>query len=412
MSAAKSVKDDPAARAMPPPPNPTPPQEVILGPELNALTTSLKNAVTNTGKIYSFYTDRARLNHSYKPPDSLTASLGREVEKYDQLCDAIESHLLRAIAVLQRDLRREEQRKKDATLAASKGKPGDTLRAAEAIAAQEAVSLADNASATPVPTSSPVVVPPGRRPSAISISSLQRPVVPLKLDLSSSSLRISEDSALFSGGLASPVTLAPKSARALGSNEFPPELMAAFASATSTTANPSAESVGIDLTVEDNETRLPMEIDQVAGSSADKPIELDLDTMEIDMPDLFSDPGAHGNTTRPLVKSQKEGNFLSTFTGDARNIMFPRATKPSSSGQRAQSPSTILANFSQPGSDDGAPLNSNGSATAGGTTFDISSLDLSHLSPSFFSNSGDTDAGFSMDDFLGMGGAGKENNAP
>ena len=30
-----------------------------------------------------------------RPPRSLTAALGREVEKYDQLCDAIESQLAR-----------------------------------------------------------------------------------------------------------------------------------------------------------------------------------------------------------------------------------------------------------------------------------------------------------------------------
>lgn len=29
------------------------------------------------------------------PPRALTLSLGREVEKFDQLCDAMESHLVR-----------------------------------------------------------------------------------------------------------------------------------------------------------------------------------------------------------------------------------------------------------------------------------------------------------------------------
>lgn len=63
-------------------------------------------------------------NYATRPPHSLTDALGREIERYDQLCDTVEAHLVstpfstkgravssmltrcqsRAIAVLQRDL--------------------------------------------------------------------------------------------------------------------------------------------------------------------------------------------------------------------------------------------------------------------------------------------------------------------
>lgn len=299
-------------------------------------------------------------------------------------------------------------------MVASKGKVTESLRAAETVAILETVPLEETVLETPTLLSSPVTVPPGRRPSAISISSLQRPIAPLKLDLSSASLRISEDPTLFSGGL-SPVTLAPKSARPLAPNEFPPDLMAAFTSAASA-AGAQGGSVDIDLTVEDDETHLPMSIDPVAGSSADKPIELDLDSMEIDMSDLFGDSTGHDdsvhsddNTVNGDGKGQKEGNFLTSFPGDAKNVIFSRSTpKPlSSASQPAPSPNTVLANFSQSlqsSGDNGPPSNLTINTISSGGTFDISSLDLSHLSPGFFSNTGDTDMTFSMDDFLSMGG--------
>jgi len=154
-----------------------------------------------------------------------------------------------------------------------------------------------------------------------------------------------------------------------------------------------------------------MSIDPAVGSSADKPIELDLD---IDMTDLFgdstgNDDSVHSddNTMHGDGKGQKEGNFLATFPGDVKNVMFSRATpKPlSSTSQPAPSPNTVLANFSQSlqsSGDNGPPSSTN--TIGGGGAFDISSIDLSHLSPGFFSNTGDTDATFSMDDFLSMGG--------
>lgn len=68
-----------------------------------------------TGQVYQFYADLHKLYvlfnhlqpHTYHvyafpskmdkvgvhPPRSLTSALGREVEKYDQLCDAMETHI-------------------------------------------------------------------------------------------------------------------------------------------------------------------------------------------------------------------------------------------------------------------------------------------------------------------------------
>lgn len=38
---------------------------------------------------------RGITKYASSPPRSLTASLGREIEKYDQLCDSLEAHLAR-----------------------------------------------------------------------------------------------------------------------------------------------------------------------------------------------------------------------------------------------------------------------------------------------------------------------------
>ncbi len=168
----------------------------------------------------------------------------------------------------------------------------------------------------------------GRRPSAISISSLQRPAFPLKLDLSSSSLRMSaEEAAFLSNGLHSPVTLAPKSARP---HDYPVELMAAFTSDIPTAPPPHQESANntIDLTIETPERDVNVNMDGGVGSSADKPIELDLGDMEVDMSDLFGDnssndavdslfspTGANPELAAESVK-QEEQHFLNSFAAN------------------------------------------------------------------------------------------------
>ncbi|KIK70353.1 hypothetical protein GYMLUDRAFT_209393 [Collybiopsis luxurians FD-317 M1] len=308
-SQSKIIKAEQDAKAMPPPPVPTASMG-ILEPEMNALSGCLQNAAVKVAQIIRFHHDARQLNirqHASDPPQSLQASLGRELEKYDQLCDAIETHLIRAISVLQRDLKKEQQRIRDEEKAAA-----EAVAAAKAKAEAEAAANVQIASSspklqalgsaesiaqasgntTPVASASHSPVanssgPPGRRPSAISISSLNRPAFPLKLDLSSQSLRMSADDVLGSG-LRSPVTLAPKSARPIDY-----DLMAAFNDATR---------VDIDLTLPEEGSSNGMNMNNLnpsIGSSADKPIELDMD-MDLDqamMSDLFGDTSEAGNPT-------------------------------------------------------------------------------------------------------------------
>ena len=151
-------------------------------------------------------------------------------------------------------------------------------------------------------------ITPARRQSTISLSSLSRPAFPHKLDLSASALRIHPDE-MIPSGLSSPVTLAPRSARA----SLPPDLvMAALGDA----AN---RPVDIDLTLDgdidmagpssDGQVREMVPIDTSLGSSADKPIELDLD-MDMDVGGYFAHStqaapgGADANLFGPNAGSQ------------------------------------------------------------------------------------------------------------
>ncbi|TFY80145.1 hypothetical protein EWM64_g3870 [Hericium alpestre] len=307
-----SVSKSPSKEgSMLPPPDPKPPQ-AILEPEVDMLTGCLKNIAVKTGQIYGFYADARRLGinkYAARPPQSLTAALGREVEKYDLLCDAMESHLLRAISVLQRDLELEKARiQAEAEAAALKESTEMRPSTPEAPATSAATSdltaqptlLTSSPMGPPAiphpqtPLASPPVATPvtsARRPSTISLSTLNRPQFPHKLDLSAAALRINPEE--ISQGLASPVTLAPKSGRNTAASEFPPhDFMAALASSDV----PANRPVDIDLTsLPDSESGAPQSSnDPALGSSADKPIELDLDSMDIDMSnvqDLFSDAG-------------------------------------------------------------------------------------------------------------------------
>nr|GAT46040.1 predicted protein [Mycena chlorophos] len=322
---------------MPPPP---PPPKGILVAEAEALSTTLKNITTKTAQLYAFFADTRRLGIQHlapTPPQSLSESLGREVEKYDQICDALESKLLHAIAVLQRDAAREKRRKEQeeaAAAAAQEVKMDDVPLSPRT--SLPALDVAMESSPPPSdPTQSPAIL--GRRPSAISISSLQRPTLPLKLDLSSAALRISpEEASLFSQGLSSPVTLAPKSARPFGPSELPPDILAALASAS---ANPEASTstrVEIDLTGPDPTPDVSM---AGLGNSADKPI--DLEAMELDMAtmnELFGDgessSGGGGSTVEGLftpvisgrdvkIKAEDvEDNFLSALSGGTHDDIF------------------------------------------------------------------------------------------
>ncbi|KAF9015410.1 hypothetical protein BDQ17DRAFT_1341022 [Cyathus striatus] len=312
------------SKAMPPPPVPnlSPP---LLESEIICLTSCLKNVVVKVGQVYSFYADTRRLgiqNQAFKPPQSVTAALGREIEKYDQLCDSIESQLLRAIAVLRRDLSRKER-----TIAAEASRLRDSMAPPVVVADNAIISLESHAEVSQQPLAPPKStlssVPLGRRPSAISISSLNRPTLPPKLDLSPSALRLAaDDISMFSSGLASPVTLAPKSARAVGPDEFPADLMAAFVSASSQGPD---RAVGINLTgiPENNELKSTniksMSSQPAAGDTSDKPIELDLDMDISNMSDLFGD--ASDNDMAPTLTASVEDLFSSDVAGG-------KSTKP------------------------------------------------------------------------------------
>lgn len=293
-----------------PPPDPSPSKAVILEPELDAIAICLRNAAVKTSQIHAFFADTKRLginNYATRPPHSLTDALGREIEKYDQLCDTVEAHLSRAIAVLQRDLDRakaQEKAEREAEALRNLPPPGPEAVAVSSNPAElgaSSVSLAH-----PTDVSGPSVSGlqkagvgsflAARRQSTISLSSLNRPQFPHKLDLSSAALRINraELAQGLGGGLPSPVTLAPKSGRITSTSEFPPDFMAALA-ASEITDQP----VDIDLTMLPEEAPL--------GSSADRPIELDLEGMDIDMTNvdvdvktLFGDEPTGGISTANL----------------------------------------------------------------------------------------------------------------
>ncbi|KAJ7226041.1 hypothetical protein GGX14DRAFT_349458 [Mycena pura] len=435
-------------------PPPAPPAPKILIPQVEALRTTLKNVAVKTGEIYAFYADTRKLgirNLAPAPPQSLTATLGREAEKYDQLCDALESKLLRAISVLQRDLVREERRIAEAE-AASTAKAhtiaGRTRSASSSptttrIPLPAIDLLTANADSSPLSSTDPAQSPllsgssiSGRRPSAISISSLHRPNLPLKLDLSSTTLRISpEEASLFSHGLSSPVTLAPRSARPYGPNELPPDLMAALASASSTTESAS-QRVDIDLTSEQADPDVNM---AAIGNSADKPIELDLDAMEIDMAtmsDLFGDaesgsnadggsveglftpvmPGpdmplavAHALGGTKIKDEDQEDSFLNALSDAGDEDIFASLqadahghgdaqTGTAGSSTPAPLSDSLLASFSQMG--DAPAANHANLSGEGAPTYDLDSLDLS-----IFGDNQNADMNFDMEELLNMDGS-------
>jgi hypothetical protein len=433
----------------------------------------------------------------------MTASLGRCIEKYDQLCDTIESHIvstlrfypwvqalmpicqLRAISILKRDAELEEQRLKDAQTAAvatrtrSKSmsvSPTSTRVPLPPVAGSDApLELTTDQSTVQALSRSQTSLlltsaslPLGRRPSAISLSSLHRPPFPHKLDLSSVALRITpEEASMYNSGLASPVTLAPKSARLSASSEYPPELIVAFAS-----ADAASQSVDIDLGLSNIElpsgrvanhtnNQMGLSLDPNVGSSPEKPIELDLGVMDIDMTELFGDPAEPGandtnvdglftpstaapDMTIPTIsvddkinKPQLGIDMLDPFSHGSDDIFASfgahSPSNPQNDGQDGK-PSQLLSIPSQPGDGisgrsmaDAAP--SPGSLLASLTsnqhgdtnqstssnvltdlpgadaTFDLATIDFSQLGPAYFTSSQSNDTGMvDMDAFLGITG--------
>ena len=268
------------------------------------------------------------------------------------------------------------------------------------------------------PKDSPILnTIPSRRGSAISISSLHRPQFPLKLDLSSTSLRITEEeAAMFKKGLASPVTLAPKSAR-LGPNEFPPEFMAAFANS-SVPPDVTSEPPAIDLTLpnslpqEDNDSTM----NNGVGDSSDKPIELDLDIEMANMTDIFGDPEADdsedsnirdGLFSPVMNEEQPQAENFENFVANPDLVSQLAAAEPSilqSHPTSAPSPGSLLAQFSSSRiMDHKSSLSDNVPIIP--ENFDINTIDLHNLPTGFFSNAQDSGVSFPMDmeDFLTLG---------
>ena len=271
-------------------------------------------------------------------------------------------------------------------------------------------------------------LPPGRRPSTISLSSLNRPQFPHKLDLSSTALRINPEDIVQ--GLASPVTLAPKSGRLTATSEFPPDFLAAFTAAKATSS--SGRPVEIDLTAlpDSEHSVVPpnLGIDPALGSSADRPIELDLDGMDIDvsnMGHLFASPSTGTNTSAvktkeggmgieidssPAAPSNSGGDLLSSFEQhpELNHGQFASSSQGSSSQTSraldAPSHDALIVSLDSGGS----------SATQLNHSFDIGSLDLSNFSAmdsgfGFDSAPGNDMSMLDMEALLNMGGEASGN---
>lgn len=194
----------------------------------------------------------------------------------------------------------------------------------------------------------------GRRQSTISLSSLQRPAFPHKLDLSATALRLNPEDMSMPSGLASPVMLAPKTSIPQLAPDFP--------------FGPPGD-VTIDLTMDDDVSvgmpppPVPNGMDASLGTTADKPIELlDID-MELfggadtgeSIPPSGGAPAASGSNGPVPVK--EEAMDFSLF-GD-----LPAA--PSTSEDAAKVSEELLASLtashdptSTAGTADGAPQSS------------------------------------------------------
>lgn len=324
---------------------------------------------------------------------------------------------------MKRDLKREEQRKEEEAkrqlAEASKLPPSEPMIEDAKINSQ----LEGDNRMSPTTSTTPL----GRRPSAISISSLHRPQFPLKLDLSSTSLKFTEEEAMsFQKGLASPVTLAPKSARPVGPNEFPPDFMAAFAAGT-LPHDVAAGTAAIDLTLSEN-SHIPGDHPSIGlglGGSSDKPIDLDLDldNMDVDMAnmtDLFGDTAEPSEGTNaddglfsppdmPSTAGQAKDTLADFAMGSNVNTeLFGDFSQSTQDTLSTDGPPTMPNDLSapSPGTMLLAQLSSTSkpSTTAGGENFDLGTIDLT-LEDNFFTDTQNPDMNFNqmdMDSFLGM----------
>ena len=157
----------------------------------------------------------------------------------------------------------------------------------------------------------------------------------------------------------------------MGPGEFPPEVLAALASASGVgdqnmqMPNPS-QHVDIDLTLDDTDLQIPVNMTlENAGNSADKPIELDLD-LDVNMSELPSDIfGDQGGDSGQHAGPSTNANVDSLFGPD---IAAPTA-EAGSNGPASEMDMSILLSENQ-GQNDAlfASLNSGSASTTEGVT--------------------------------------------
>ena len=211
-----------------------------------------------------------------------------------------------------------------------------------------------------IPDQSPLAI---RRQSAVALSSLQRPSIPHKLDLSSLRMIPEDLISLSASGMTSPVTLAPRTARpGTATGELPPDLMAAIASSEAAAAS---HAVDIDLTL-DSESAVeppPMDLDTTLGGSADKPIELDLDMEE--MSGIFG----------PEPPSGGVDSLFSPTEGRVKvEEIFPDFSAMDNTGR------DLFQSIDAATNHNSGPQHTTGTEE---NIFDLASIDLAGIDPSF-----------------------------
>lgn len=312
----------------------------------------------------------------------------------------------RAIAVLRRDIAREETRIREEEEEKARA------RAAQPPVEDVEMTPTSDAKKASSPTG-PGVVPltQTRRQSKMSFSTLQRNPFPLKLDLSGTGLRMDEAALSSIGGLsglgamssisgmtnmnsmglASPISLAPKSARPMEHGELPPEIIAALAAADRSTG----VSGHIDLTLDDAVPGvMNVDVDKGAGSSADKPIELDLD-YDAHMSEIFGESQASGSdlTIDPSSSMEILNALSSGDQNQSADDLFAQFNSGSGAGSSslsvpetgsiapAPSPSTFLADLAS--HDDSAKVDGPSGDGSSSIPFNLSQIDIGDMSSGF-----------------------------
>lgn len=250
-----------------------------------------------------------------------------------------------------------------------------------------------------------------RRSSTI-LSSLHRPNFPLKLDLSAvalaggghadpnaSPIDVNLDLGLTTG-LPSPVTLAPKTARALPNDPSMPDIFGVGASSSLASDDMAGtRSVGDDVDLTAGESSHSGDVSQL-GNSADKPIELDLEAsynsinlfggVQENAPPIAGDGAQNNSTPAPGAQLDMESLFSpeddqsfplpdsatqENVGGDAQTLLANLTSHPENSGTANELSSLIPTENAPAVSDTAAHDQASGDAFSG--LGDLSHLDLS-----------------------------------